>query len=302
MLLVKREAEIKKVLWVTLGLNLLVAFLKIATGYSFGLLGLSSSGYESLFDGSANILALVSIALASRPPDADHHFGHHKHETLGSLIISGLILFSAVKIGIDVYVRIHSSQEQIPPLGNSLIPLIMMSFSMMTSFFVSRYEGRKGRELSSSILLADAGHTMGDFVVSGFVIVSIVLYQLGIYWVDWGCASLVCLYMVYLGLKIAKTNIDELLDTSPVIDLELIAEIEKIENIQDIHRFRARGNSHWMQVDFHIHLDPDLSLIKAHQIGKLAEGRVRELLSAYANEIDILVHIEPAGPKETNGN
>ena len=289
-LLAKREKEIRKVLLITLVLNWTVALLKFIVGIQFGYLSLKSSGIESFFDGGANILALISITLASRPADDDHNYGHHKYETLGSIIIGLTLTYSAVQVAMD-WTDLRLGGGGHATFG--WLPVVSITISMIISYFVSWYEGKKGRELNSSLLLADASHTYGDFIISIGVLVSILLSYFGFLWPDVIFGGFICLYLFYLAYKIFKSNIPEMLDASPLIKKELISSVEDIEHVFDIHNFRARGNQNFMQVDFHLHLEPTLSLLKAHEVGKTVEVRMRSLLKEYSNEIVIIYHIEP---------
>lgn len=289
-LLVKREKEIRKVLLITLVLNWIVALLKFIVGIQFGYLSLKSSGIESFFDGGANILALISITLASRPADDDHNYGHHKYETLGSIVIGLTLTYSAIQVAMD-WTDLRLGGGSHARFG--IIPVASIIFSMIISYFVSWYEGKKGRELNSSLLLADASHTYGDFIISFGVLFSIILSYFGFLWPDVVFGGFICLYLFYLAFKIFKSNLPEMLDASPVIEKELISSVEDIEHVYDIHNFRARGNQNFMQVDFHLHLEPTLSLVQAHAVGKKVEIEMRNILNKFSADIDIIYHIEP---------
>ena len=288
--LAAREKSVRAVLVITLLLNLVSATVKIFAGHTFHFISLTSSGLESLFDGSSNVLALVSIYFASQPPDEEHPFGHHKFETIGSLIIGALLVFSAIQIGLETY---SIAREGAVQRRFHLAPLVAILVSMAISFFVSWYEKKKGDELNSNILHADAEHTFGDFIVSFAVLLSIVAAAFGVYWLDLLVGGIVSVYLIYLAIKILKSNLPDLVDTSPQINKALLKKVEEIPNVVDIHNFRARGNLSYMQVDFHLHLNADLSLKEAHRVGKQAEKTVREILKEQAHHLDVTVHIEP---------
>ena len=180
-ILKNREQKIKKVLYVTLVLNVLVAVVKIIVGHYFHYLSLTSSGLESLFDGTSNILGLISIYVASQPADEDHHYGHQKYENLGGLVISALLMFSSIQIASEVFTFFKGDYNQ-PIFGG--IPILTILFSMAVSLFVSKYERKKGEELNSAILKADSDHTYGDFIISFGVLISIFTSKFGYVWPD----------------------------------------------------------------------------------------------------------------------
>lgn len=285
------ESKVKKVLYITFFLNIFVAAIKLIAGHQFNYLSLTSSGLESLFDGSANILALISIIFAYKPADKDHPFGHYKFETLGSFIIAGLLLFSAYQVLSGLHMFSDTEIYIKPNFG--IVPLLSIIISMGVSLFVSIYEKKKANELGSNILMADAEHTMGDFVISFGVLISIICSYFGIMQPDFYIGIVIGVYLIFLAIKIIKSNLPDLLDSSPAIKLELVKSIEELPKVRNVHKFRARGNQHFMHIDFHLLLDPSLSLIEAHEVGHESEDVLRELLKDYCQNVDILVHVEP---------
>lgn len=294
-----RKKAIAKVLIITLVLNLFVAFLKIIVGNHYHFLSLTSSGLESLVDGSTNILALLTISFASAPPDKDHNYGHHKAENLGSLVVAVLLLFSAYQIASQVDLKALVSGNFVSQATFSPWTIVSIAISMIISLFVSWYENREGKKYNSTLLLADASHTFGDFLISGAVLISLILSKFGYHFFDLFVGLLVTGYLVFLALKIVRMNINELLDGAPDIDDSFLLEIEKMDFVYDVHNFRVRGNEHWLHADFHVHLDPALSLVDAHRIGKDVEQRVHSWLREYSQNVDVLIHIEPYEKEES---
>lgn len=288
----QREKQISFVLAVTLVLNIVSASLKLWAGEVFHFFALTSSGVESLFDGSSNVLALVSIFIAAKPADEKHHYGHYKYETVASLLIAVLLLFSSYEMGKEVFKRLSSGS--VKEVDFPLVPLITLGISMSISFFVSWYEGRKGKEYDSPILIADAHHTMGDFLISFAVAASMLFTYWGIEWMDGVVGALICAYLIFLALKILKMNINELVDATPLIkDKEIFLQVKDLEYVYDIHEIRARGSSRILYVDFHLLMNDDLPLKEAHAIAHNAEDMIKEDLKDVAREIDITIHIEP---------
>ena len=86
----ERYSAVVIVLYRVLVLNVLVAVVKIALGYATGAVSILSDGFHSLTDAASNVVALVGVSIARRPPDANHPYGHRKYETIASL---GILLF-----------------------------------------------------------------------------------------------------------------------------------------------------------------------------------------------------------------
>jgi divalent metal cation (Fe/Co/Zn/Cd) transporter len=82
--------ETSRVFWVILFLNLLVAAAKIVYGLLSGAIAITADGVHSVLDGSSNVIGLVGVRIASRPPDPEHPYGHRKLETFAALSIAVL--------------------------------------------------------------------------------------------------------------------------------------------------------------------------------------------------------------------
>ncbi|HEY0196677.1 MAG TPA: cation diffusion facilitator family transporter, partial [Methanobacterium sp.] len=79
-------------------LNFAVALAKIIYGYWTNSLSIISDGFHSLFDGASNVIGIIGITIASRPPDKMHTYGHEKFETFASLGIAFLLFITCFEI------------------------------------------------------------------------------------------------------------------------------------------------------------------------------------------------------------
>lgn len=93
-----RHSEVRQVLVCILFLNVAVALAKIVFGQLSGSISILSDGFHSLTDGASNIVALVGLRLAQKPPDANHPYGHRKFETLAAGGIALFLLLVVVEV------------------------------------------------------------------------------------------------------------------------------------------------------------------------------------------------------------
>ena len=94
----QRRSSISRVLWVIFVLNLVVALAKLAYGFRSGALGITADGIHSLLDASSNVVGLVGIAVALRPPDGNHPYGHRKYETFAALGVAAMLFFGCHEV------------------------------------------------------------------------------------------------------------------------------------------------------------------------------------------------------------
>ncbi len=110
-----------------------------------------------------NVLALAVMWVAGRGPDEDHPYGHHKFETLGALVIVIFLSISWFELVQGAVTRLVTGAAPLA-IGNPQIGVLVGTLAINGA--VAAYEARRGRELNSDILLADAAHTRADVFIT----------------------------------------------------------------------------------------------------------------------------------------
>jgi cation diffusion facilitator family transporter len=147
-----RYSEVTRVLYRVLYANLAVAIAKIALGYATGAVSIISDGFHSLTDSASNIVALVGVAVARRPPDRNLPYGHRKYETMASLGILVFLIIVMVEVLRAAVARLlGGGTPRVFPEG-----IVLMTVTLIINIIVVSYEQRAGRRLHSEVLLADA--------------------------------------------------------------------------------------------------------------------------------------------------
>lgn len=278
----------KRILWQILFLNGLVASAKLGYGLWSGALSIVASGFESTLDGFNNVLGLIGIGIASKPPDAGHPYGHRKFETLATMGIS-LFLFSAgYKIVRDA---LHRFQSNSPPTV-TVFSFGVMAFSITLSLFVTHYEQRKGRELQSSFLLADALHTRADIYASLLVVISLIAAKRGYPAMDLVGALVIVGFIAFAAYRIIADCLQTLADASRIPPEAIEGLALAVEGVRGCHHVRSRGLPDDIHVDLHLLVDPALDTQEAHRLAHRVEEVIRQGLRGVT---DVVVHIEPEG-------
>jgi cation diffusion facilitator family transporter len=283
-----QSSGVRRVLWITLGLNLAVSAGKVLVGHLSGSLAMVADGYHSLVDGSNNVIGLIVAAFAFRPPDRGHPYGHRKFETAATLVIGAALLALAWSVLAGALGRVR--EPALPLIG--LLNWTVMAATMGVNLFVSAYEGREGRRLESAFLLADATHTRADLYVSLGVVVSFAAALAGLGWADPLVAGAIAAIIAWQGGRILFSAFDVLTDRAviPAEKLEPLA--AAVPGVLRVHHVRTRGRRDAVFVDLTAHLDGGMSLRQAHEIADRIE---RELEKAHPEIVDVVVHLEPEG-------
>ena len=292
---ISRSASIRRVMLVVLTLNLCVALAKIATGYFFNTSAVFADGVHSIFDAASNLVALGGIVVASRPADETHPYGHGKYEAFASLGIGILLLAAAYEVGWGAVESLLSGQVE---ADASPVSFIVMVVTIFVNIACTTYERRMGKKHNSSILGADAKHTLSDALVSGSVIVGLIFVALGFPLADPIAALVVTVAIFSAALSVFKEVHDTFADEARIKPRLIAACALEIPEVRACHHIRTRGLEGEVYVDMHVLVDPQMTIFDAHKVGDLVEEHVLERFSQVK---DVLVHLEPDVPEERTG-
>lgn len=284
---INNTQEVRRVLIITLFLNIAVAAAKIAYGYVTNSISITSDGFHSMFDGTSNIFGLIGIWIAAHPPDKEHPYGHRKFETLFTIVIGIMILGTSFRILEKVYFSFKGeySQAIVTPVS-----FAVMLVTMAVNIFVARYEAARGKVLKSDLLSADAMHTQSDILTTTSVIIGLLFVKLGYPAADSLAGLVIVVFIAKIGYEILRKSTDILVDRVCMNTSLIESLVIKIENVRGCHDIRTRGSESATYVDLHILVDPSMPVEKAHGIA----DRVEEMIcKEFPNVVDVVVHIEP---------
>jgi cation diffusion facilitator family transporter len=289
--LTDRYAEVTRVLNRVLLLNLLVAVAKIALGYYTGAVSILSDGFHSLTDSASNVVALVGVSVARRPPDANHPYGHRKYETMASL---GILVFLVVVL-VEVLTAaadrlVNGGTPRVFPEGIGL-----MTATLIINMFVVSYELREGKRLNSEVLRADAKHTRSDVLTTGAVLGAL----LGVWWgyplLDPMAALLVAGFIGHACWSIAQEASRILSDEIVIAEQDVREVVQSVPNVIGCEKIRTRGSADYAFLDLHLWLDGSMPLSAAHSTSHVVKDR---LMAKFPQLADVVIHIEPPPPSQ----
>ncbi|HOZ43846.1 MAG TPA: cation diffusion facilitator family transporter [Methanoculleus sp.] len=280
--------RVQRVFVIVLILNVAVAVVKAVFGVMAGSVSMVADALHSGFDSFSNVVGIVAMHLAGKPPDPEHPYGHGKIETLGTLVIGAMLLLTAAGILLEGYGRL------ITPVTPEITPITVgvMVGTLITNIIVSTYERRKGEEYQSQILIADSLHTRSDVFVSTAVLGGFLAIRLGYPAADPIIALGIGLLIARMGVGILYEAAEVLIDSMNLpCDPALVrAVVMDTPGVAGYHDFRCRGKPGEIFADIHVTVDPALSIARAHAISEEVEQRLKETVPGLA---EVVVHIEP---------
>jgi len=283
----ERYSGVVRVLAGVFVLNVAVALAKIAFGYASGAISILSDGFHSLTDSASNVVGLIGVRAASRPPDADHPYGHRKFETVAA---GGVIVFLLLVVVEVLRNAFNHLTGRAGLLEISTASFAVMIVTVAINLFVVSYESREARRLGSEMLMADSMHTRSDLWTSLTVIAALVGVKLGAPILDPLAALVVAGFIGHAVFQIAKATTAILSDRVVIADGDLERVVMAVPGVLGCHHIRTRGSEDHVFLDLHVWLPPDMPLDKAHHISHIVKDR---LMARYPQIADAVIHIEP---------
>jgi cation diffusion facilitator family transporter len=269
---------------------------KLGIGFLIGSVSVISEAIHSAVDLVAAAIALYSVRTSSLPADRGHPFGHGKIENVSGTI-EALLIFAAA--GWIVYEAVQKLIHP-EPLDAPLLGVAVMLVSVVVNVTVSRLLFTVGRETDSVALLADAWHLRTDVYTSAGVMAGLGIIWLGhgalpgtdLHWIDPVCAIGVAALIVKAAYDLTRQAARDLLDASlPVQEEQWIRQSVEAERavVNGYHALRTRKAGHFRFVEFHIQVDPLMSVADSHALTQ----KLSKAIQARIPNTSVTIHVEP---------
>jgi cation diffusion facilitator family transporter len=277
--------------------GLLVFFIKLLGAALTGSVAVFSDALESTVNVVTAALTAWAVALAARPADHDHPYGHDKAENLSS-ISEGFF------IGIAGVLILNTARERLlvpVSLQLSWLGLGVTVLASVINFFLGRFLVAVGRETHSLALAADGQHVLTDVLTSVAVLVGVLLAtQSGLAWLDPLVALVVALNLFWAAYTLVRQAVAGLMDSAwPLAELALLeARLASLHpRYLEIHDLRTRTSGPRRFVEFHLIVPGSLSVQAAHTLCDELEA----LITDHWPATHVLIHVEPEQFLEKTG-
>lgn len=297
MLLGKREKKIVAISWVSVAANALLSVLKITVGLFAGSLATIADGIDSASDVLTSLITLFTAHIIGRPPDLKYPYGYSRADTIATKVLSFIIFFAGAQLAISSLGHIvHPVPRSIP----KLIAVYIIILSIVSKQLLAYYLKRAGKAEQSNMLIANAKNMQSDVIISLSVLLGLLFtFYFKMPVLDVITALAVSIWIMVVAVKIFFETNRELMDgiEDTAIYKKIIETCRKVEGVTRPHRIRVRKMANLYVIALDIEVDGNLTLEDAHHKSKLVEQLIRKKIP---NVYDVLVHVEPAGNKETD--
>src|SRR5437870_2613633 len=236
-----------------LAINASVVGAKLLVATASGSLAILGSALDSAVDALNNVLALIVVRVAAKEPDEDHPYGHGKFETLGALGIVGFLSITCFEL---IRGAVNELLQGPHPVGVTDFQLVVLVLTLGVNVVIAWYENRRGRELRSELLVADAAHTRVDALITVGVLTGVLFARQGWWWADPAVAIAVALVIVLVAYRILVRTVPVLVDQRALPTGEIRQTAETVPGVKSAYGIRSRGPSDLRYAEVTIAGDP----------------------------------------------
>jgi len=268
---------------------ILLGLLKAWAAWTTGSVAVLASLADSVLDLFASLVTLGGVHWASQPADENHRFGHGKAEALAALFQVVVIAVSALAILVRAIERLRGGDISASPESGIAVSMI----AIVVTLALTRYQAHVIARTGSVAIGADRIHYTSDLMLNAAVIAALALDAWGLRGADPVFGIAIAFWLLFGAWRASEAAIDQLMDKEWPEEkrrafVEVAARNPALRSLHDL-RTRSSGNNDFVQ--FHIAMNPAMTIQQAHDV---VEALEKELGDAFPGT-EILIHVDPDG-------
>ena len=290
-----REKEIYKVTLVGSAGNVALLTFKFIAGFLGHSSAMIADALHSLSDFVTDVIVLVFVRISNKPQDKGHDYGHGKFETIATFLIGLALIGAATGIIVSGGMKLIAwwGGDELEAPGWIALWAALLSIAVKELLY--QYTARKGRQLDSQVMIANAWHHRSDSLSSIGAAIGIGgAIWLGQRWtvLDPIASIVVGLMLVKVAWELLKTSIAELTECSLSDETEQEIEqiIQSFVDVQEPHNLRTRRIGNRIAIEAHVRMDGSLPLQIVHERATSIEHKLKE---RFGTKTHVTLHMEP---------
>jgi ferrous-iron efflux pump FieF len=280
--------------------SIVVAALLVAikgwAAWSTGSTAMLGSLADTALDLVASLVTLAGVWVAAQPDDEKHRFGHGKAEALSAVFQVTLIAISALSLGARALEQLVAGARTEAAGEGIAVSLAAIGATLA----LLAWQRHVIRRTGSLAIATDHVHYQSDLLLNLAVIAALAfdqylgfagadpLFGLGIaIWLGWG------------AWRASQLAIDQLMDKEWPQEKRdrFVAVLARHPDLKGVHDLRTRTSGNRDFVQFHVWVDPNMTVRAAHRVMDDIEARLHKEFP----ELEILIHPDPEGLIDEQG-
>ncbi len=279
---------------VTIGVNVGLSVVKLLAGVIGRSGAMIADGVHSLSDVLSTMAVMIGLRMAKKPADADHPYGHEKMESVATILLATLLLFTAGGIAYSGFMNIIKGSTSVP--GRIAVYAALSSIGVKEWMYHYTIKGAK--KINSTALQADAWHHRSDAFSSIGSLVGIIGARLGFSILDPLAALVISVLIGKVAVEIYIQAVRQMLDESA--DEETLQKLQEhilsIRGVLQIDELKTRIHANKVYVDVEIAVDQELTICQAHKIAEKVHDTIEQKEEKVKH---CMVHVNPCETKQT---
>jgi cation diffusion facilitator family transporter len=253
-----------------------LALVKLVIGLMSGSVAVLASAMDSILDTAISIFNFFAIKKAEEDANEQFNYGKGKIQAIAGVIEGVVITISGLYIIYEGIIKLIYKKET-SMLGVSVAVMII---SIVTTWFLVKYLEKTAKETDSIVVKSDALHYKADLLSNGAVLVALFLVSIsGLDFIDAIFGIAIGGYIIYSAYEIISEGVLVLLDRS--LEPEMVAKIGEIisnqKEVNGYHWLKTRTDGSHNFVEVHLVLDPNMTILQAHDIAEDIIEKIVEL-------------------------
>jgi cation diffusion facilitator family transporter len=274
--------------FISLLVNLVLFVFKYWAGIVSGSVALIADAWHTLSDSFTSIIVIISVKITSKKADKKHPYGYGRVEQISAIFIAVILAIVAYEFGKESIERLSLRESA----NFGIIAIIVTAASIVTKEALTQYTLYIAKKTGNTSIKADAWHHRSDALSSVIVLAGIFLRDY-FWWIDGALGLAISALLFYAVFDIMREAIKKLLGEQASDEL-----IEKVKIVTcktagfdvEAHHFHVHNYGSHNELTFHIILDSEMNIKKAHDLADKIEGELREDLG-----IEATIHVDPKG-------
>lgn len=267
--------------------NLLLFIIKLTAGLVSHSMAILADAVNNLTDSGSSIITIVGFKLAGKPADEKHPFGHARIEYLSGVIVSFIVLFLGLELGInsvEKIIRPEDADFSAPALGILAVSILIKLWQFF--FYCS-----VGKKIGSETVFATSNDSRNDVITTAVVLLGALVTRFSGVNLDGWLGLCVAVFILISGVELVMETGNPLLGEAP--DPRMVRHIyEKIMSYPGIIGLHDLAVHNYgvgkCFASVHCEVPAEEDILKSHDVIDNIERDFKE-----QENIQLVIHLDP---------